>query len=202
MLTDEIILLLWFGLYSWEKFGPNSRASLIAVLVKNPPAMQETWVRSVGWEDPLEKGKATHSSVLAWRIPGMGEPGGLPSLGSHRGGHDWSDLAAAAAAVQEKVRLAVINSFDSLMMNLKKAQWIVLDILKDMCRPGVLGESWSESSFQRNWWFLGLERMLSTSVNWDLFGILKRKKAGKVYLSLWSVNKQEEKDENWVNRVT
>ena len=46
----------------------------------------------------LEKEMATHSSVLAWRIPGMGEPGGLPSLGSHRVGHDWSDLAAAAAA--------------------------------------------------------------------------------------------------------
>jgi len=46
----------------------------------------------------LEKEMATHSSVLAWRIPGMGEPGELPSLGSHRVGHDWSDLAAAAAA--------------------------------------------------------------------------------------------------------
>ena len=45
----------------------------------------------------LEKEVATHSSVLAWRIPGMGEPGGLPSMGSHRVGHDWSDLAAAAA---------------------------------------------------------------------------------------------------------
>ena len=44
----------------------------------------------------LEKEMATHSTVLAWRIPGMGEPGGLPSMGSHRGGHDWSDLAAAA----------------------------------------------------------------------------------------------------------
>ena len=43
----------------------------------------------------LEKEMATHSSVLAWRIPGMGEPGGLPSMGSHRVGHDWSDLAAA-----------------------------------------------------------------------------------------------------------
>ena len=41
----------------------------MAQLVKNPPAMQETWVRSLGWEDPLEKGKATHSSILAWRIP-------------------------------------------------------------------------------------------------------------------------------------
>ena len=47
----------------------------------------------------LEKEMATHSSVLAWRIPGTGKPGGLPSTGSHRVGHDWSDLAAAAAAV-------------------------------------------------------------------------------------------------------
>ena len=47
--------------YSW--------ASLVAQLVKNLPAMQETWVQFLGWEDPLEKGKATHSSILAWRIP-------------------------------------------------------------------------------------------------------------------------------------
>ena len=45
-----------------------SWASLVAQLVKNLPAMQETWVQSLGWEDPLEKGKATHSSILAWRI--------------------------------------------------------------------------------------------------------------------------------------
>ena len=45
------------------------RASLVAQMVKNPPAVQETWVRSLNWEDPLEKGKATHSSILAWRIP-------------------------------------------------------------------------------------------------------------------------------------
>ena len=44
-------------------------ASLVAQLVKDPPAMQETWVQSLGWEDPLEKGKAIHSSILAWRIP-------------------------------------------------------------------------------------------------------------------------------------
>ena len=44
-------------------------ASLIAQLVKNPPAMQDTWVQSLDWEDPLEKGKTTHSSILAWRIP-------------------------------------------------------------------------------------------------------------------------------------
>ena len=60
--------------------------------------MWETWVLSLGWEDPLEKEMATHSSVLAWRIPGTGEPGGLPSMRPHRVGQYWSDLAAAAAA--------------------------------------------------------------------------------------------------------
>ena len=45
------------------------RASLVAQMVKDPPAMQETWVQSLGWEDPLEEGMATHSSILAWRIP-------------------------------------------------------------------------------------------------------------------------------------
>ena len=57
-------------------------ASLIAQLVKNPPAMQETPVRFLVWEDPLKKGKATHSSVLAWRIPWPEEPGGLQPMGS------------------------------------------------------------------------------------------------------------------------
>ena len=56
--------------------------------VKTPPAMSETWVRSLGREDPLEEGMATDSSILAWRIPGTGEPGGLPSMGSHGVRHD------------------------------------------------------------------------------------------------------------------
>ena len=57
------------------------RAFLVAQLVKNPPAMRETRARSLGWEDPLEKGLATHSSILAWRIPRTEEPGGLQSMG-------------------------------------------------------------------------------------------------------------------------
>ena len=61
--------------YSW--------ASLVAQLVKNPPTMRETWVRSLGWEDLLKKGKATHSSILAWRIPWT-----VWSMGSQRVGHD------------------------------------------------------------------------------------------------------------------
>ena len=62
--------------------------SLVAKTVKNPPAMREIWVLSLGWEDPLEEGMATHSSALALRIPGTGELGRLPSMGSHRVGHD------------------------------------------------------------------------------------------------------------------
>ena len=60
----------------------TSWASLIAQSVKNLPAMQETWVQFLGWEDPLEKEMATHSSILAWRIPWTEEPGGLQSMGS------------------------------------------------------------------------------------------------------------------------
>ena len=61
---------------------------LLAQTVKHLPTMWETRVQSLGWEGLLEKEMATHSSVLAWRIPGTGEPGGLPSMGSHRVGHD------------------------------------------------------------------------------------------------------------------
>ena len=56
--------------------------------VKNLPAMQETRVQSLGWEDALEKGMATHSSTLAWKIPWIEEPGRLQSMGSQRVGHD------------------------------------------------------------------------------------------------------------------
>ena len=64
------------------------QASLVAQMVKKLPAMQETGVRSLGWEDPLEEGTATHSSLLAWRIPWTEEPGGLQSIGSQRVRHD------------------------------------------------------------------------------------------------------------------
>ena len=57
-------------------------------MVKNQPAMQETWVQSLGREDSLEKGMATHSSILAWEIPWTEEPGGLQSMGLQGVGHD------------------------------------------------------------------------------------------------------------------
>ena len=60
----------------------------MAQTVKNPPAMQETWVQSMGWEGPLEKGMATHSSILVWEIPQTEDPGGLQSMALQRVGHD------------------------------------------------------------------------------------------------------------------
>ena len=60
----------------------------MAQWLKHLPSMQETWVRSLGQEDPLEKGMATHSSILAWGIPWTEEPGGLQSMGSQRVRHD------------------------------------------------------------------------------------------------------------------
>ena len=63
-------------------------ASLVTRLVKNPPAMWETWDQSLGWEDPLEKKMATHSSMLAWKIPWTEEPGRLQSMGLQRVRHD------------------------------------------------------------------------------------------------------------------
>ena len=82
-----------FGCISKEPL-PNLRSqvvmpvSLVAQRLKRLPAMRETWVRSLGQEDPLEKEMATHSSILAWRIPWTEEPGGLQSTGSQRVGHD------------------------------------------------------------------------------------------------------------------
>ena len=70
------------------KISYNS-AFLVAQLVKNPPAMQETWVGSLDWEDPLEKEKATHSNILAWRIPWT-----VRSMGSQRIRHDWATFTS------------------------------------------------------------------------------------------------------------
>ena len=66
-------------------------------MVKNLPAVQETWVSSLCWEHSLEKGMATHSSILAWRIPWTEEPGGLQSMGSQKSQTWWSDKTTAAA---------------------------------------------------------------------------------------------------------
>ena len=77
--------------------GNDFWVSLVAQMVKNLPAVQETWVRSLGWEDPLEKGTAPHSSILAWRIPWTEEPGRLQSMGSQRVTHYWATFMHKAS---------------------------------------------------------------------------------------------------------
>ena len=82
----------WVGKIPWRKKGclhQYSWASLVTQMVKNRSAMQETWVGSPGQEDPLEEGMATHSSILAWRIPMDRGDWWLQSMGSQRAGHDW-----------------------------------------------------------------------------------------------------------------
>ena len=103
--------------------------SQVALVVKNPPAMQEipeTQIWSLGPED-LEEEMATHSSILAWRIPWTEEPGGLQSMGSHRVGHDWSDWAnhtwiyEVRVSVLEELWVFILNHVKS-MVN-KTFQW-------------------------------------------------------------------------------
>ena len=80
--------LKWLSIYT-QSFIYSYRASPVAQMVKNPPAMQETQVRSLGQEDPLEKGMATHYSILAWKIPWTEEPYGLQSMRLQGVGQDW-----------------------------------------------------------------------------------------------------------------
>ena len=117
---------------------------------------------------------ATHSSVLAWRIPGMGEPGGLPSVGSHRVGHDWSDLAAAAAVtiynIQLKTSMGIfflppsdvyVRSSLYLLYTLIKLYYtkalsdqalsLALDWILLLQRPRILGSFRSATTFQKSW---------------------------------------------------
>ena len=98
-ILDELPLLIIMIIFMIFKHLPFQKyiciqlrlilwASLVAQRLKHLHAMWETWVRSLGQEDPLEKEMATHSSILAWRIPWMEEPGRLQSTGSQRVGHD------------------------------------------------------------------------------------------------------------------
>ena len=111
--TFESILMRWMNLESIiQSDGQGNGTPLQYSCLENPMdggpwkaavhevAKSQTWLSDFAFTfhfHALEKEMATHSSILAWRIPGTGEPGGLPSMGSHRVGHDWSDLAAAAA---------------------------------------------------------------------------------------------------------
>ena len=97
----------------------QSWTSLVAQMVKCLPTMRETWVRSLGWEDPLEKEMATHSSILAWKIPRMEEPGKLQSVGLERVGHDW----ATSPYLTLPPEMVVINIYDIARGKKNLAMW-------------------------------------------------------------------------------
>ena len=87
--TVQRVTKSWTRL-KWPRMHVVTGAFLAAQTVKNQPAIQETWVWSVAWEDSLEKGTATYSSVLPWKIPWTPKPGGLQSMGSQRVVHNWA----------------------------------------------------------------------------------------------------------------
>ena len=97
----------------------------IAQLVKCLPAMQETRVRFLGWEDPLEKGKAPHSNILAWRIPRAEEPGGLQSMGSQKCQTQLTDYKKYSTQRERSEGWAVLNGFVGFAAKVWKRPYIV-----------------------------------------------------------------------------
>ena len=97
----------------------------MAQRVKNSPTMQQTWVWSLGSEDPLEKEMATHSSILAWRIPQTKEPGELQSMGSQRVGHDWViNTSKYPRTVMVKTDISPLYSgAESEIQTIKEVEW-------------------------------------------------------------------------------
>ena len=144
-LPGPVLIYLFIYLY---------RASLLAEKVKNPPAMQENLVWSLDWEDPLEKGMATYSSTLAWRIPWREEPVGLQSTGSQRDGH-W-----ACVHILERIRrknwYLEVKCYRDSNNHHKTLKYVALDV------DGVLNEEEMWSDLQR--YCLALEIATHSSI--------------------------------------
>ena len=138
--------------------------------------MQETWVRSLGWEDPLEEGMATHSSILAWRIPWMEEPGGLQSTGSQRVGHYWATLPSPSHA--NKVMLKILQA--------KLQQYVNHELLDVQAgfwkgrgtRDQIANISWiieKARQFQKNLYFIAYAKAFDCVDHNKLWKILKER---------------------------
>ena len=137
--------------------------------------------------EQMEKEMASHSSVLAWRIPGMGEPGGLPSLGSHRVGHDWSDLAAAAAAEQITQNFMWGHKWPRIAQTIlrknNKAGVINLPDFRQCYKATVIKTVWYwHKNIHLNQW----DRIESSEINPHTFGQLIFNRGGKdIQWSSW-----------------
>ena len=117
--------------------------------------MRETWVRSLGREDPLEKEMATHSGTLAWRIPWTEELGGLQSMGSHRVRHDWvtslSRLVMAFLPRSKRLLISWLQSLSTVILEPKKMKSVTVSIVSaSICRE-VMGLGCQDLSFFGCW---------------------------------------------------
>ena len=143
--------------FSWAHSLQDShefRAFLVVQMVKNLPAMQETWVWSLSWEDPLEKGMATHSSILACRITQMQEPGGLQSTGSQRVGSNWPICQLSEYSFYKRKSLAVHFLYPaSYGLDCADVEWTSFNHAGELCFLGDGRTTWrGESGPQMAWW--------------------------------------------------
>ena len=127
----------------------------------------------------MEKEMATHSSVLAWRIPRMGEPGGLPSMGSHRVGHDWSDLAAAAVPIK---LLTKAIGWTSLVI-----QWLKIHLaMQDTAKPNQKTIGWLDLACGLQFCrtldktMYPKENLRGISLHFFIFGMRKQIQGGEI----------------------
>ena len=176
----------------------------VAQLVKNLPTMQETWVQSLGWEDTLEKGKGTHSSILAWRIPGT-----IQFLGSQRFGHDWVTFTKLLTPIKTDNPQTLVPLLPSEMANtlciecvssLNKPSftllWLTLESSPVWSQEPTLGSrprdiTWDVTIFSHPTLFpaiflLGLLSVLTQACSQVYQALLEKKKKNKTSI-IWEV---------------
>ena len=148
------------------------KASLVAQRLKCLPAMWETWVQSLGQEDPLEKEMATHSSILAWRIPWKEEPGGLQSTGLQRVGHDWATSLSLSWSFFKKCGIVPLDFYYTL-----KGKWSKSRRNKSKCSAEVRSSHSNWLPINHSWPFIkghlleSLTRLQHSHVRTVLCGI-------------------------------
>ena len=163
-----------FPLFYPEARGWASWASLVAQMVKRLPAMRDTQVRSLGWEDLLEKETATHSSILAWRIPRTEEHGRLQSMGSQRVGHDWAsftDVFLALSCISDH-SVGVVNLIFGSSAFFKSSLNIWKFTVHILLKPGLenfehyFASVWDECNCVVVWTFFGTAFLWDWNENW------------------------------------
>jgi len=142
-------------------------------MVKNLPTIQETWVQTLDQEDPLEKGMATYSSILAWRIPGTEKPGGILSMGSQRVRQDWTTNTQSVSCVGPflsvlQTHLAIAISLEGMMLKLKLQYFGHLmrkvdSLEKTMILGGIGGRR--RRGWQRMRWLDGITDSMDVSLS-------------------------------------